>query len=134
MDKVELESIRATEWAGCEIYYYDCIDSTNTKAKELAESGHPSGTLVVFGSADRRKRAQRQGVGFPSGNRHLHDIDDKAGDQSQQCSMLTLVAAMAVANAISKIAETQALIKWPNDVVINGKKNLRHLNRDECAV
>lgn len=37
MDKTELESIHATEWAGCEIYYFDSIDSTNTKAKELAE-------------------------------------------------------------------------------------------------
>lgn len=45
MDEVELASIRKTEWAGAETYYFDKIDSTNTKAKELAEEGHPSGTL-----------------------------------------------------------------------------------------
>lgn len=37
-------------------------------------------------------------------------------------SMLTLVAAMAVARAISKCADTEAFIKWPNDIVIGGKK------------
>ena len=37
MDEVELASIRKTEWAGAEMYYFDKIDSTNTKAKELAE-------------------------------------------------------------------------------------------------
>ena len=37
MDEVELASIRKTEWAGAETYYFDKIDSTNTKAKELAE-------------------------------------------------------------------------------------------------
>ena len=42
MDEVELASIRKTEWAGAETYYFDKIDSTNTKAKE---EGHPSGTL-----------------------------------------------------------------------------------------
>lgn len=42
INDVELESIRKTKWAGCEIHYFDTIDSTNTKAKELAESGHPT--------------------------------------------------------------------------------------------
>ena len=37
MDEVELASIRKTEWAGAEMYYFDKIDSTNTKAKELAK-------------------------------------------------------------------------------------------------
>ena len=44
INDVELESIRKTKWAGCEIHYFDTIDSTNTKAKELAESGM---TMVV---------------------------------------------------------------------------------------
>ena len=47
LNKAELESIRKTKWAGREIFYFDTIDSTNTKAKQLAEEGHPTGTLVV---------------------------------------------------------------------------------------
>ena len=37
-------------------------------------------------------------------------------------SMLTLVTAMAVANAMHRVTGAEALIKWPNDIVINGKK------------
>ena len=39
LNKAELESIRKTKWAGREIFYFDTIDSTNTKAKQLAEEG-----------------------------------------------------------------------------------------------
>lgn len=54
LNTAELESIRKTKWAGREIFYFDTIDSTNTKAKQLAEEGHPTGTLVV---AENRKQA-----------------------------------------------------------------------------
>lgn len=64
MDEVELASIRKTEWAGAETYYFDKIDSTNTKAKELAEEGHPSGTFVVATSRLREKDVA-DGHGIP---------------------------------------------------------------------
>lgn len=64
MDEVELASIRKTEWAGAETYYFDKIDSTNTKAKELAEEGHPSGTFVIATSRLREKDVA-DGHGIP---------------------------------------------------------------------
>ena len=42
MDAAELKSIWKPKWVGCEILYFDSIDSTNTKAQELAEKGYPS--------------------------------------------------------------------------------------------
>ena len=84
MDEVELASIRKTEWAGAETYYFDKIDSTNTKAKELAEEGHPSGTFGS-GSADRRKRTPWTDMGFPSGNGNLYDTHAQTGHQSEPC-------------------------------------------------
>ena len=122
MNKVELESIRNTTWAGQEIYYYDVTDSTNIRAKELAEEGHPSGTLVV---ADRQKSGRgRRGRSWdsPSGTGIFMTLLLKPEMNPNHASMLTLVAAMAVARAISKCADTEALIKWPNDIVIGGKK------------
>ena len=60
----ELFSIRNTKWAGCEIYYRDVIDSTNTLAKQLAEEGHPNGTLVV---ADKQEAGRgRRGRNWES--------------------------------------------------------------------
>ena len=49
-------------------------------------------------------------------------------------SMLTLVAALAVAKAITSVTGEEAMIKWPNDIVVNSKKGVRHTHRDECAV
>lgn len=122
MNKVELESIRNTTWAGQEIYYYDVTDSTNIRAKELAEEGHPSGTLVV---ADRQEAGRgRRGRSWdsPSGTGIFMTLLLKPEMNPNHASMLTLVAAMAVARAISKCADTEAFIKWPNDIVIGGKK------------
>lgn len=122
MNKVELESIRNTTWAGQEIYYYDVTDSTNIRAKELAEEGHPGGTLVV---ADRQEAGRgRRGRSWdsPSGTGIFMTLLLKPDMNPNHASMLTLVAAMAVARAISQCADTEALIKWPNDIVIGGKK------------
>lgn len=122
MNKVELESIRNTTWAGQEIYYYDVTDSTNIRAKELAEEGHPGGTLVV---ADRQEAGRgRRGRSWdsPSGTGIFMTLLLKPDMNPNHASMLTLVAAMAVARAISKCADTEAFIKWPNDIVIGGKK------------
>lgn len=122
MNKVELESIRNTTWAGQEIYYYDVTDSTNIRAKELAEEGHPGGTLVV---ADRQEAGRgRRGRSWdsPPGTGIFMSLLLKPEMNPNHASMLTLVAAMAVARAISKCAGTEALIKWPNDIVIGGKK------------
>ena len=122
MNKVELESIRNTTWAGQEIYYYDVTDSTNIRAKELAEEGHPGGTLVV---ADRQEAGRgRRGRSWdsPPGTGIFMTLLLKPEMNPNHASMLTLVAAMAVARAISKCANTEALIKWPNDIVIGGKK------------
>ena len=122
MDQTELESIHATEWAGCEIYYFDSIDSTNTKAKELAEEGHPSGTLVV---ADRQTAGKgRRGRSWesPTGIGIFMTLMLKPEINPNNASMLTLVAAMATTRAIRRVTSVPAMIKWPNDIVMNGKK------------
>ena len=122
MNKTELESIHATEWAGCEIYYFDSIDSTNTKAKELAEEEHPSGTLVV---ADRQTAGKgRRGRSWesPTGIGIFMTLMLKPEINPNNASMLTLVAAMATTRAIRRVTGVPALIKWPNDIVMNGKK------------
>ena len=122
MDQVELESIRATEWAGCEIHYFDSIDSTNTKAKELAEEGHPAGTLVVADQPVSGKGRRGRAWESPHGTGIFMTLLLKPDINPNNASMLTLVAAMATAGAISRVTGENAQIKWPNDIVIDGKK------------
>lgn len=122
MDKTELESIHATEWAGSEIYYFDSIDSTNTKAKELAEDGHPSGTLVVAEQQTSGKGRRGRSWESPVGSGIFMTLMLKPEINPNNASMLTLVAAMATVRAIRRVVEVPAMIKWPNDIVVNSKK------------
>ena len=122
MDAAELKSIWKPKWVGCEILYFDSIDSTNTKAQELAEKGYPSGTLVV---ADKQIAGNgRRGRNWesPSGCGIFMTLMLKPDINPNNASMLTLVSALAVAKALADITGKDAKIKWPNDIVIDGRK------------
>lgn len=119
----ELSSIRKTKWAGKKIYYFDVIDSTNVKANHLAEEGAGHGTLVV---ADRQEAGRgRRGRSWdspPNTGIFMTLLLKPEEIAPNNASMLTLVAALAVARAVKRISGLDAGIKWPNDIVVNGKK------------
>ncbi len=122
LSEEELKSLRKTRWAGVETRYYPVLDSTNIKAGQLAQEGYPHGTLVV---ADRQEAGRgRRGKGWssPSGLNVYMTLMLKPKIAIGNASMLTLVAALAVAQAIRRQAQLEAGIKWPNDIVLSGKK------------
>ena len=122
MSENALKSIRHTTWVGEEICYFPVVDSTNTKAKQLAEEGYPAGTLVV---AEQQKAGRgRRGRSWesPQGAGIFMTLLLKPGIEPNNASMLTLVTALAVSDAITKQTGRPAAIKWPNDIVMNGKK------------
>lgn len=118
----ELKSIRRTEWVGQEIFYFPVVDSTNTKAKQLAEEGYPSGTLVVAEQQDAGKGRRGRSWESPRGTGIFMTVMLKPDINPGNASMLTLVAALAVSAGITKCTGRPAGIKWPNDIVMNGKK------------
>lgn len=118
----ELESIRKTAWAGQEIFCYDAIDSTNAKAKQLAEEGHATGTLVVAEKQEAGRGRRGRTWESPAGNGIFMTLMIKPEINPNNASMLTLVAALAVSRAITNQTGRPAGIKWPNDIVMNGKK------------
>ena len=79
LNTAELESIRKTKWAGREIFYFDTIDSTNTKAKQLAEEGHPTGTLVVAEKQEAGRGRRGRGFESPAGGRDIYDSGAQTG-------------------------------------------------------
>ena len=122
MNEAEVKSILQTKWAGQEMLYFDTIDSTNTKAQELAEKGYPNGTLVVADQQVSGKGRRGRGWVSPSGTGIFMTLMIKPDINPNNASMLTLVAALAVAKAIKDVTGEDAKIKWPNDIVVNGKK------------
>lgn len=122
MTEAEIKSLMHTEWVAKEVLYFDTIDSTNTKAQELAEKGYPSGTLVVADKQESGKGRRGRSWVSPSGTGIFMTLMIKPDINPNNASMLTLVAALAVAKAITSVTDEEAMIKWPNDIVINGKK------------
>lgn len=122
MTEAEIKSLMHTEWVAKEVLYFDTIDSTNNKAQELAEKGYPSGTLVVADKQESGKGRRGRSWVSPSGTGIFMTLMIKPDINPNNASMLTLVAALAVAKAITSVTGEEALIKWPNDIVVNSKK------------
>lgn len=122
MTEAEIKSLMHTDWVAKEVLYFDTIDSTNIKAQELAEKGYLSGTLVVADKQESGKGRRGRSWVSPSGTGIFMTLMIKPDINPNNASMLTLVAALAVAKAITSVTGEEALIKWPNDIVINGKK------------
>ena len=122
MTEAEIKSLMHTEWVAKEVLYFDTIDSTNTKAQELAEKGYQSGTLVVADKQESGKGRRGRSWVSPSGTGIFMTLMIKPDINPNNASMLTLVAALAVAKAITSVTGEEALIKWPNDIVENRKK------------
>ena len=122
MTEAEIKSLMHTDWVAKEVLYFDTIASTNIKAQELAEKGYPSGTLVVADKQESGKGRRGRSWVSPSGTGIFMTLMIKPDINPNNASMLTLVAALAVAKAITSVTGEEALIKWPNDIVVNGKK------------
>ena len=105
-----------------DIYYYDETDSTNVRASRLAEEGAEHGTLVVADQQDAGKGRRGRGWSSLPGTGIFMTLILKPELNPSNASMLTLVAAMAVAQGITRCTGMEAKIKWPNDIVYQGKK------------
>lgn len=104
------------------VFVYDEIDSTNIRAKQLAKEGAPHGTLVV---ADRQCAGKgRRGRSWesPKGCGIYMSVLLRPEFAPDKASMLTLVMAYSVQKALKNFTGLEMQIKWPNDLVIHGKK------------
>lgn len=97
-------------------------DSTNNDAKKMAEEGAAHGTMVVADmQTEGRGRRGRQWKTV-SGESVAMSLLLRPEIHPENASMLTLVSALALTDAIDSMTETPCCIKWPNDIVLNGKK------------
>ena len=122
LSEAELLSCLETEWAGGRIVYFDATDSTNAQAKRLAEAHAPHGTLVVSDRQDGGKGRRGRSWASPSGVGIWMSLILRPEIAPSSASMLTLAAALAVREGIQEDTGLSPLIKWPNDLVLNGKK------------
>lgn len=120
--KNEIESRLQTKWAGRNLSFYESINSTNIRAKLEAEDGAPEGTLVVADMQTAGRGRRGRGWESPAGRNVYFTLVVKPSFAPDRASMLTLVMALAVNRAIRKVTGISSAIKWPNDLVAEGRK------------
>ena len=104
------------------IHRYDSIDSTSSEALRMVEKGAPEGTVVISQTQTAgRGRRGRTWSSTPNAGLYLSLIlhPHKPLDQLWQ---MAFIAALATAESIIKVSDLPARIKWPNDILINGRK------------
>ncbi len=124
----EISPLLRTKWMGKKIHYFNTVDSTNSTAYQLALNGAKEGEVVIGESQEKgRGRLGRQWVSPPFLNLYLSVIL-RPKIPPHQASLITLMAAVATADAIEKYAHLTPLIKWPNDLLLRKRKVAGLLN------
>ena len=112
----------ATRLLGRPLHFFDTIDSTNTSAARLAREDAAEGTVVIADAQTGGKgRLGRNWVSPPGVNLYLSVIL-RPRKPTSAAPQLSLLAAVAVAETIVQQTQLAPAIKWPNDVLVSGKK------------
>lgn len=119
---------------GQKVVSYEITDSTNTRAKQLAEEGAVHGTLVVANMQTAGKGRRGRSWQQEEGSEIAMSLLLRPTFSPDKASMLTLLAAHSVAGAIEAVTGLPAAIKWPNDIVINKKKTVGILTEMSLGV
>lgn len=116
----EIKEYLDTRFIGNKIYYYDSIDSTNKMAKDIAFV-EKEGVIVV--AEEQTKGRGRLGRTWESPKKKgiYFSVILKPQMTPMKVAKLTLIGAAAVCLSLKEMG-IESKIKWPNDIVINGKK------------
>ncbi len=129
MTKAEIGSRLHTKVMGQCCVCYEETDSTNTRAKRLADEGKPHGTLVCAERQTGGKGRRGRSWSSPPGEAIYMSLLLRPAIDPAHTSMLTLVMGLAAAKACNQVLEgrlgqnaPRVQVKWPNDLVLEGRK------------
>jgi BirA family transcriptional regulator, biotin operon repressor / biotin---[acetyl-CoA-carboxylase] ligase len=115
------EGLKARVFGG-KIYTFDTIDSTSNCARALAGCFAPEGTIVISEQQTAgRGRLGRTWQASP-GENLTFSIILRPALRPEAVNLLPLYVAVSVAQASQQVAQTKVECKWPNDLMVNGKK------------
>ncbi len=120
--EVSIQSFLKTKWLGRDLIFFEETGSTNDEVKKRAEKDAKEGILIV---ADRQVKGKgRRGRSWDTfgGANIAMSCLLRPGFSPDIAPMLTIVMAVSAMQGIEEVTGISAGIKWPNDIVINGKK------------
>jgi len=110
------------EVLGRDIFCLSETTSTNVIARERAQKGGPDGTLVIAETQTAGRGRQGRKWYSPKGAGIYMSIILRSPFHTRRPEILSLLGAFTTATAIRAEADVRADMKWPNDVILNGKK------------
>jgi BirA family biotin operon repressor/biotin-[acetyl-CoA-carboxylase] ligase len=105
---------------GGPIVHLDVTDSTNDRARDLAVAGAPHGTLVLAEEQTAGRGRQGRAWLAPRGRSLTLSLVVRA--DCEILELLPLASAVAVCEACEQVASVRCMVKWPNDIWIDGRK------------
>src|SRR5574341_1708222 len=123
-DMLRLDDVKSglkTKIIGRDLRLLPEVTSTNTRAMEMAANGAPEGTVVIAETQTAGKGRLGRTWISPKGNLYL-SVVLRPDIPMHKAPLITLMGAVAVATAIRKVRGLATGIKWPNDILISGKK------------
>jgi BirA family biotin operon repressor/biotin-[acetyl-CoA-carboxylase] ligase len=118
----ELRGYFSRKTIGRRIEYHEEVESTNTEALHLAQQGAEEGTVVIADAQTvGRGRLNRSWESPPSMNLYL-SVVLRPDIPAVSASLIPLMVGVAVADVISQYCKGRVRLKWPNDVLVDGKK------------
>jgi BirA family biotin operon repressor/biotin-[acetyl-CoA-carboxylase] ligase len=116
-------------WEGLRVQGFLRIDSTNREALDQARIGAPSGTLVCAEEQTRGRGRNGRDWFSPAKNGLFFSLIVRPGQPSRLWPLLTHAASVALVRTLLDLVDKKVIpnplvadIKWPNDVLISGKK------------
>ena len=118
---LEVQDGLATEVMGKTVHHRREVDSTNRLARELARAGESEGTVVLAEAQTAGRGRLGRSWLSPCGGIWL-SILLRPQLPPYKAQLVTLMAAVAAAEATAAVSAVKPGIKWPNDLLVNGKK------------
>lgn len=108
---------------GFTIAHYEACDSTNARIKEMAENADDNTVCISDLQTKGRGRKDRAWLSRPGAGAWFSClVKPEAEMPAEYASGLVFVAALSTAKALKKLTNENIKIKWPNDIVLNGRK------------
>ncbi len=122
-DAEEVDPLLTTNRFGRNLVFHEEVDSTNVQAKILARQGVPEGSVLVADcQTGGRGRMGRAWVSPPGANLYF-SVVLRPPVPPVRLSQIPLLAAAAIHQALgSAVEDVSSMIKWPNDILIDGRK------------
>ena len=116
-----MTELKLRERRDAPVYFMESVDSTNTRLKELARQGAPQGTVVAALRQTGGRGRLGRSFSSPPGGLYL-SILWRPEFPPEKASRLSCAGALAACAAIEEVCGVSPDIKWPNDLLLGGKK------------